>query len=309
MRAVALLLAAHALVACAYDQQLGDINCAANPRIELVAYKPWAGLGPSSLRSDGTNLYWLNMADMAWTGPWKASLGGGDPIQLSLGQEITGENGIAVDASTVYWTYLEGVMSIPIGGGTPTPIATTSQPGGVALDATNVYWTSLSEGSVMTTPIGGEGEATVLASGQSEPAAIAVDAANVYWRNRGDGAIKKVPIGGGGETLLAAGQAGSIGMAVAGAHVYWTNGDDGTVMKAPTSGGGPTTLASGQPGAGAIATDGTTVYFTAAGALRRVPAGGGAPVTLECGHGAGVVALDATHVYWSNDEGIVRHPR
>jgi hypothetical protein len=327
MRAFALLIAAHALVACSYAQYLGDpgdagagdagtINCAANPGIELVVdLRPSASLqiDPmmlSSLASDGTNLYWSvwGYPEMGG-GVWQAPISGGDPMWLTPNVQNGGANGLAVDATSIYWTHQEGVTSMPIGGGTPRPIAAADRASGIALDATNVYWTSLGEGSVMKVPIGG-GDATVLASGQSEPAAIAVDAANVYWRNSGDGTIKKVPIGGGDETLLASGLALSSGMAVAGGHLYWTNYDDGTVMTVPTSGGTPTTLASGQPGPGAIATDGTNVYFSAEGGVRRVPVGGGAPITIECEHeGARMMAIDATHLYWPSGGGIVRYPR
>ena len=49
---------------------------------------------------------------------------------------------VAVDSSNVYWIdYGSGsVMKGPIGGGTPTTLATGLSPGAIAVDSTTVYW-------------------------------------------------------------------------------------------------------------------------------------------------------------------------
>jgi hypothetical protein len=53
---------------------------------------------------------------------------------------------IAVDSTHVYWVNADTsstVMSVPIGGGTPTVIASGEHPGwGIAVDSKAVYWTS-----------------------------------------------------------------------------------------------------------------------------------------------------------------------
>jgi len=66
---------------------------------------------------------------------------------------------------------------------------------GIAVDATRVYWTNVNGGTVMTVPIVG-GTPTHLASGQANPLGIAVDATRVYWTTDEDGTVMKVPTAG-----------------------------------------------------------------------------------------------------------------
>ena len=61
---------------------------------------------------------------------------------------------IAVDATSVYWTNkssVGGVMKVPLGGGSPTILA-SGQSVGIAVDATSVYWTYYGSSTVMKAP-------------------------------------------------------------------------------------------------------------------------------------------------------------
>lgn len=74
----------------------------------------------------------------------KLPLGGGTPVVLASGLSQTSD--IVVDSTTVYWTDNIGcnVMSVPIAGGLPATLATSSEPNApyaIAVDAMYVYWT------------------------------------------------------------------------------------------------------------------------------------------------------------------------
>jgi hypothetical protein len=214
---------------------------------------------------DATSVYYL--ADGAVRA---VPLTGGAPAILASTPYNTPLGGIAVDATRVYWSSGLGraLLQIPLGGGTPTTLATaidaTGQTGGVALDGSNVYWTepgiTQSDGVVRKMPLGG-GMATTLASGQRSPIAVAVDAASVYWSDETGGSVMKVALGGGSPTALASGQAVPNGIAIDGTYVYWGS-DDGSLLRVALAGGSPTVIASGASAPVGVALDAACVYWT-----------------------------------------------
>jgi hypothetical protein len=151
---------------------------------------------------------------------------------------------LALDATTVYWTVVDGeVMAAPKDGGQTRTVGAWGSPQhvgeayGLAVDDTYVYWTNWTDaqyGAVLRAPKTG-GDVTVLASGLDYPVRIALDADYVYWTDTvsgavANGSVMKVAKTGGDPVVIAADQAHPYGIAVDATNLYWTNLYDGTVV-------------------------------------------------------------------------------
>jgi hypothetical protein len=214
---------------------------------------------------------------------WANSMGGSIAFYSLASQEtslllqgLETPVAVATDAENVYFTTLNEVAVVPIGGGVPAALATDQLgPDAIVVDTQRAYWVnagSATNGTVMQgpkSPADGGG-LLVLASNLAGPQAIAIDAKYVYWTNAGstcvtDGTVMRVPIGGGTIETLATNQASPIGIGIDSTDVYWANNEDGTVRKAPIAGGADTILVSGQNAPSALGVDSANVYFTTEG--------------------------------------------
>ena len=97
------------------------------------------------------NLYWVTSPPSPGSpAQLPGSLLGVPAAGGSTSTLTTGASGVAVDATTVYWTTADAVMSMPISGGTPVTLANVGGLGGgagIAVDATSVYW--IAPGAIM----------------------------------------------------------------------------------------------------------------------------------------------------------------
>ncbi|HEX8789452.1 MAG TPA: protease pro-enzyme activation domain-containing protein [Polyangiaceae bacterium] len=229
-----------------------------------------------------------------------------NPPATVLAVTTTTPQGLAIDATTLYWSDGTNAMKMPKDGSSPpatlgqvAPFSEFSavEPGPVAVDGANFYWFSAATAGFEQVSIGG-GAPTFLAGG-SNAASVASDGTHVFFD--ADDEIAVVPVGGGAETNIAP-STESFGMAIDSTNVYWTNTATFGVMKVPKAGGSPVVLATTSGfNPIRIAVDGTTVYFTTdGGPLMSVPIAGGSATTLTSqGVKAEGLAVDSTGVYWT----------
>ena len=264
-------------------------------------------------------------------------------VTLASGREHIWR-GIAVDGANVYWTEQRGtipafpgtgdgrVMKVPLGGGTPTMLASGQDfPSHIRVDATSVYWTTWSTGVppelfvwgnasvIRALPDGSKiskvASVDLYPYGYPVYGDIAVDATTVYWAYEGtsdkdyvDGSILRVSLDDGSIATLASGQWRPNQIAVDASSVYWVNGTspddtDTVLMKMPLGGGAVTTLDASPSGHTAFALDATNVYWVSdsGGTVMKLSLAGGTPVTIATGQpGPTEIAVDTASVYWAN---------
>ena len=137
-------------------------------------------------------------------------------------------------ATDAYWID-DTLMSVPLGGGTPSTLTGSTDAVVIATDSTSIY---LGAGDLLLKlPLQG-GTVTTLASGGDTIAGIALDDGSVYWTafdcvsgNPCNGEVMKVPHDGGMSVTLAAGENGPSGIAVDATSVYWADIGGGTVRR------------------------------------------------------------------------------
>jgi hypothetical protein len=222
-----------------------------------------AGRYPQTLVLDGGAMF----ASGGCSGEvWRVPLDGGVPTALFRLTDDACIQGVAVDASDVYFT--NGTVSkVPRTGGAPivlvpAPTGGFGCDGALVASATDLYWVGHcsgfggTSGALSSVPIAG-GAAVAIDPAAPGGEAIAIDAANVYWAS--GGMIRSLPLAGGPARAIAPTDT-VFGIAVDATDVYWTTAS--SVMKAPLAGGAPTTLAA-TGGRAAIAVDASRVYWGA----------------------------------------------
>jgi hypothetical protein len=218
------------------------------------------------LAVDATNLYFTvdPGGHPAGGSVQTLSLAGGNPTTLVSG--ITGPDGVAVDASFVYWaSSADGTLSKIAKGGGPTIPMVSNRPGafGVAVHDSTLYLTQIYSATVSMLVLPNGIPLTIASQATANGATgIAADSNDVYWGSYS--AVYSMFDGGGPVATIADMQNDAIAVAVDDSFVYWTILYGGQVMRAPLSGGPPTTLVPGTTTyAGGIAVDDKAIYWAA----------------------------------------------
>jgi hypothetical protein len=177
---------------------------------------------------------------------------------------------------------------------------------GIAVDASHVYFIRR-DGHLKSVPVGG-GQVVELVSGIDNPVEIALDKDNVYWTTSG-GTVGSVPKAGGNPASLVDGRPNLVGLAVGPDDVFYTTGnpdpqsadkDKDHVERKPKAGGSPITLSEGGYALGFNGAD-FLYTLTGKGELLGVPAQGGSPVSMaDQASGTTSIAADESFVYWVN---------
>jgi hypothetical protein len=232
-----------------------------------------------------------------------AICGSGQPAIVARGQ--INAMGIAVDATSIYWTTASGadtgggLWKMPVAGGTIEKLTSADAPTRLALDSSTVYAaTGTANPKLIAVPKAG-GASRVVATPTNQVHYLTVDATSLYWSD--SSSINKVALAGGVPLLVASANL-AFGVAVDSASLFWANGGDGTVMRMPLAGGTAVAIATGGRSPDGIVVDTTNAYWTdyLAGDVMKVGLGE-RPIVVASGQShPQSLAIDETSIYWLN---------
>ncbi len=261
-----------------------------------------AQTSPVALTLDATALYWANKGSGGPDGQIVRAdkVPGAAPSVLVSGR--VGPVGVIEAAGLIYWVETGhtgqsdgAVMAVPAGGGAPLPIASgQAYPLSLAKDGTSLYWTAHEGAALYSTPLGGAGPVTQVAT-LVGPRRIAVAGSYAYVTQL-NGTLSRISLGAGTIDVLAAGLGDPWGLVVDDTNVY-VRLAAGSIISVPIAGGAQKTLASNLDSRVDISLDGANLLYGSQTSLLRtsVVSGGKANVSSNP---ATAVAPDASALFW-----------
>jgi len=228
----------------------------------------------------------------------------GNGTSLSIAQYA---RWITVDSNYAYWTENDGVMRVPLSGGSRKVLysaASGKRPWGITLLGAEVFFTDNLGGTIMKVPAAG-GTASTLASLQGAPMGIVAlpgIPGNVYWANHaGTDIIGTATTDGTAPHVLLTGDAGAAWIATDGSSLFWTNDVTPGVWKVAIGGiSKPTQLSATGSTPTCIAVNGPYVYWTdyGAGKINRVGKDGTGEKVIASSANPRGIAVDDKCVWW-----------
>lgn len=298
--------------ACGHGCLGGACTAGACQPVTLISGLPAA---PKGIAVDAQYVYFAMSAANEVA---KVSINGGNRVPLSTAPNANSPYGIAIDSNNVYFTNLNDVSKVPLGGGTTTILANGTSPSPasnptfanafyIVTNGANVYFdTSGNGGSVFGISVNG-GTMTTYSSTQKFAYGMAIDATSFYWGTfQANDGLWKAPVNGGNNsgTNFAAGATNALMEASDGTFVYFTTYQSaGSVLKVPVNGGTQTPLVPNVKNPFGIVVDATYVYFGSdvGQAVYKVPVGGGPFVQIATDTGGPThMAQDSKAIYWSS---------
>jgi virginiamycin B lyase len=194
-------------------------------------------------------------------------------------------------------------------------------PQGVAVDASHVYWVEYAAGTIGRADLDGTNVDESFITGADAPQAIAVDSGHVYWTNSLTGSIGRADLDGQNvnQSFVVTPVESVVGLAVDAGHIYWTSSSPfdplvGAIGRADIDGTNvDDDFITGATHPLGVAVDANHIYWsnTFADSIGRADLDGGNADQTFISSGAvfpRAVALDSGHLYWTNldDETVSR---
>lgn len=133
------------------------------------------------------NLYWGLSDGSIWGSPI------GFPTPKMLGDGPNTADNLVVDGTTIYWSSLSGIHSMPTSGGTVTTLTPATTVRALAVDGTHLYWTEENSGLIQRMVKDGSAKPQTVAVDQSKPWGLVLTTTTVIWANSGTGEIMQMP--------------------------------------------------------------------------------------------------------------------